>query len=282
MEEAIDQIEQLLKDGQAAAAIGLCEWALASLSRTIESVDDSDGHFSTLNERLEDIHYRACLEARPEPIDLAGRLFHGELHGGYDEFSGAAERYAKIPGAKGMKAYRELANAEWAKVPARRAGQEWYESSRHSGITRIMESLARASDDTEELVAVMSRDLSSGYQYLRICEVYREAGLHENALSWAEKGLEAFAARPDGRLREFAAGEYHRVGRHDDAIKLIWAEFPGQPSPGTYEILRKHAEKAGAWTQWPGARARGDPGAHCEGEGNGSGGFEAAFLDAER
>lgn len=248
--EAIDAIEQLLNEGHAAAVSGLCESAMRSLSNAIQRADDSDGHFSMLRERLEDIHYRACLEARPEPVDLAKRLFHAELDGDYDEFSGAAERYAAILGAKGIKAYRELAEALWAKVPERKAGDRGSDSDSYFGITRIMESLARASGDTEELVAVMSRDLSSGYQYLQIAEVYRESGQHDKALLWAEKGLEAFPERPDYRLHQFAAEEYHRLGRHDDAMKLIWAEFLDRPSSATYEIVRMHAEQAGAWPEW--------------------------------
>ena len=59
----IDSIEQLLNDGQATAVIELCESALQSLLGAIQSVDESDGHFSVLSGRLQDIHYRACLEA---------------------------------------------------------------------------------------------------------------------------------------------------------------------------------------------------------------------------
>src|SRR5262249_57416871 len=92
-----------------------------------------------------------------------------------------------------------------------------------------MDSWARVSGDVEELVAVMSRDLTSGYSYLRIAEVYREAQRHDNALLWAESGLKAFPDRTDARLREFAAEEYHRRGRHDEAMKLIWTEFSERP-----------------------------------------------------
>ena len=93
-----------------------------------------------------------------------------------------------------------------------------------------MESLAQASGDIEQLVAVMSRDLSSAYSYWKIAEVYREARQHDNALLWAEKGLKTFPDHTDGRLREFAAEEYHRRRRHDDAMKLVWAEFSERPS----------------------------------------------------
>jgi tetratricopeptide (TPR) repeat protein len=205
VDNAIDSVEQLLKDGQAAAVIELCESALQSLLGAIQAVDDSDGHFGMLRDRLQDIHYRACQEARPDPVELARRLFQWELRSDFDVFYGAAARYAKILGAKGMKVYRELAEAEWEKVPARTAKHDRSESSRHFRITHIMESLAQASGDIEQLVAVMSRDLSSAYSYWKVAEVYREARQHDNALLWAEKGLKTFPERTDSRLREFAA-----------------------------------------------------------------------------
>jgi hypothetical protein len=83
-----------------------------------------------------------------------------------------------------------------------------------------VESLARASGDVEKVAAVMSRDLSHAYSYLKIAEVYREARQHDQALLWAEKGLNAFP-ETDGRLREFAAEEDHRRRRHEDAMKRM-------------------------------------------------------------
>lgn len=83
-----------------------------------------------------------------------------------------------------------------------------------------MESLAEASGDIEQHVAVISRDLSSGYAYWRIAGIYRQAGLHDQALAWVEKGLRAFPKNTDSRLRDFAAEEYHRRKRHADAMKL--------------------------------------------------------------
>jgi len=252
VDDAIDSVEQLLKDGQAAAVIELCESALQSLLGAIQAVDDSDGHFGELRDRLQDIHYQACQEARPDPAELARRLFQWELHSDFDVFYGSAARYAKILGAKGMKVYRELAEAEWEKVPARTAKHERSEWGQHFRITHIMESLAQAAGDIEQLVVVMSRDLSSAYSYWKIAEVYREARQYNTALLWAEKGLKAFPDHTDARLREFAAEEYHRRRRHDDAMKVMWAEFSERPFLETYKTLERHAKKAGVWPEWRG------------------------------
>ncbi|MBL0159228.1 MAG: hypothetical protein IPP47_19270 [Bryobacterales bacterium] len=240
----------MLKDGQAAAVIELCESALQSLLGAVEAIDDSEGHFRMLRDRLQDIHYRACQEARPDPAELARRLFQWEMQSDFDVFYAAAEQYAEILGAKGMKVYGELAETEWVKVPARTAKQQQSEWGQHFRITHIMESLAKASGDVEQLVTVMSHDLSSAHSYLRIAEAYRDARQHENALHWAEKGLKAFPDRTDARLREFVAEQYHRRGRHEEAMKLMWAEFIQQPLLAAYKTLERHANKAGAWPEW--------------------------------
>ena len=250
VDDAIDNIAQLLEDRQATAVIDLCESALKDLDAAMGAIDDSDGQLATLRDRLQDIHFRACQEARPDQVALAARLFEFEMQSELEVFYGAAESYAKVLGAKGLKEYRRLAEAEWEKVPQRTAKHELADSGQHFSITHIMESLARASGDVEELAAVMSRDLSYAYSYLKIAEVYREAGQHDQALLWAEKGLKAFPERTDGRLREFAAEEYHRRRRHDDAMKLIWAEFSERPCLETYRALERHAEKAKARPEW--------------------------------
>jgi tetratricopeptide (TPR) repeat protein len=250
VDRAIDSIEQLLNDGQAAAVIELCESALQSLLVAIQRIDDSDGYFGTLRDRLQEIHFRACGEARPNPVELATRLFKWELHGDFDIFYGAVKQYAEILADKGMAAYRALAEAEWKKAPSRKSREMHSESGRHFRITHIMESLAQASGDIDELVSVMSRDLSSAYYYWRIAEVYRESGQHDNALLWAEKGLQAFPDRTDVRLREFTAHEYHRRHRHADAMKLMWSEFLDHPWLDTYKVLEQHARKAAAWPEW--------------------------------
>lgn len=179
---------------------------------------------------------------------LAKRLFEFELHGDFDVFFGAVERYAKILGTNGLKVYRELAEAEWTKVPAVSGKQE----SRHGRfqITQIMELLAKMDGDVEQLVGVMGRDLTSVYKYWQIALVYQEGKQHDNALLWAEKGLKACPEHTDSRLRDFAASEYHRRKRHGDAMAIVWAAFRERPFLETYKQLKAHAAKSNAWPEW--------------------------------
>lgn len=247
---AIDSVAQLLKDGQAGAVIELCESALLWLEDAGATLDESECDVSILSDRLQDIHYEACEEARPDPSELARRLFHWQIQGDSEAFSCAAENYSEILGAKGMKVYRELAEAEWEKVAARTAGQGRPAFGEYSRIKEIMESLARASGDIEQLVTMMSRDLSDSYRYWKVVEVYSEANQPDQALAWAEKGLQAFPDYTGSRLREFAANEYHRRGRHEEGMKLMWAEFADQPHLRNFQTLERHAKQADAWPLW--------------------------------
>lgn len=247
--DAIDSIERLLESGQPAGVIGLCERTLAALQETIEQVDDSDGHMRELLDRLQAIHYRACLEARPEPVALAERLFYGELRSEYDIFCNAVARYREILGPTGMQRYQTLAEEEWAKVPVQRSNDR-HSWGKYFRITRMMEALATLSGDLHALVSVMSRDLSSAYQYLRIAEACRDDGELDQGLEWAERGLRAFPERTDYRLREFLADEYHRRNRHDEAMRLIWAAFDEHSGLESYEHLQQHATRYGNWEAW--------------------------------
>lgn len=201
--------------------------------------------------RLEEIHYRACKKAKPDPVALAKRLFAWELRSHFDVFYDALTRYADVLGKKGVTEYRRLAAEAWAQVPSLGPGQldrALYGNRRR--VTSIMRALAKQDGDIEAEAQVLQRDLSSAYCFLEIASLYAQSGQHEKALAWAEKGIAAFPTRTDARLREFLADEYHLEGRHDDALSLIWASFSEQPSLQGYDRLKSHAKRAKTWPAW--------------------------------
>ena len=251
IEEVIDSVEDLLKDGHNAEVIELTEHALEAVEDAMGAVDDSDGDLGGVLERLQELHHSACKKAKPDVEELAERLFEWELDTDYDIFYGAAATYADVLGTKGLAVYRKLAERAWKKVPALGPGSDDpHKYGKRFRITNIMETLARQSGDVEALVAIKGRDLSLAYGYLQIAEIYRDARKHDLALEWAERGVKAFPERTDSRLREFLATEYHRRNRHDDAMALMWAEFVERPSLERYRNLKSHADRAGQWPTW--------------------------------
>lgn len=249
--QVTDSIAALLNGGHAPAVIELTEYTLAQLETAIGNMDDSDGYMSDILPELQNLHHRACLDARPEPCALARRLFEWEMKSDWEIFYGTAETYADVFGAEGLAEYRRLAESEWTKIPQLNPGEKDDErSTRRFRITSIMEALARQSADPESLVEIKRRDLSHAYSFLKIAEIYREAGRHDKALDWAEQGIKSFP-RADSRLVEFLAVEYHRRSRHDDAMTLIWNQFVESPYLQNYQDLKAHALKVRPGPDWP-------------------------------
>ncbi|HEY0555354.1 MAG TPA: hypothetical protein VGG20_13915 [Thermoanaerobaculia bacterium] len=250
LDEAVDALDGLLTEGRAEEVIDLAEYALILAEEALSQVDDSDGDVYTVCERLQGLHLAACKKAQPDPEELARRLFAAEMRTEGDSFYGAAETYADLLGKKGRAVYRELAQAEWKKSPARKPGESLTFDARRSALARILESLAKADGDLEALVAVKSHDLSSAWAFLGIAQLYKEARKGDKALEWAEKGVRAFPQRTDSRLRSFLAGEYKARRRHQEALSLIWANFVDAPGLGTYKDLKGYAERTESWPAW--------------------------------
>jgi uncharacterized Zn finger protein len=250
--EVIDSIEELLKEGYGAEVIDLSEYAFSRLEKSMGMVDDSDGGSSDVTDRLHEIHLKACMIAKPDPVALAKRLFEWEMHSKWEIFFGAVEHYSEIFGESGLAVYRTLAEMEWSKIPELIPGHsDRDEFGKRFTIQHIMESLARQSGNIEELVAIKARNLSYAYSYLEIAEIYKKVNLSDKALEWAEKGMKVFKNKGiDTRLCDFLAEEYHHLKRYDDEMNIIWAEFKDLPSLDAYQKLKKHASLQGVWQSW--------------------------------
>jgi uncharacterized Zn finger protein len=252
--DVIESLNDLLEEGHADDVIQLSEYFLKCLEGQIGMVDDSDGYLGETLYKVQELHHAACVAAKPDPEQLARRLFEWELQTGWDVFYGAVDRYADVFGERGLAVYRELAEAKWASLQPLGPGED---GLRYSGerfhLTSIMEQLAIQTGDIEKLVAIKTKDLSTAYSYLEIAELYQGAGKADKALEWAENGVKAFPQRTDSRLREFLANQYHKGKRHDEAVQLVWTEFTDFPGLEQYKLLKSHAERAGgspAWQQW--------------------------------
>jgi uncharacterized Zn finger protein len=260
LDEMVDSLA-VLAQTHAAAAIELIEHALWRVEATLSNTHDSDGIMYDSLQRLQEIHLQACEDARPDPVPLAQRLFHGALRAQFDTFSNAAEAYADVLGTAGQAEFRRLARAAWDALPPLGPGER--DGDRVAGrwtITHMMEALARAEGGVEALVAVRSRDLSQPHAFLQIAESYRDAGEHEKAMEWARRGLDSFPYQ-DPRLRTLLADEHHRMGEHEQAMELIWQVFAARPHLDGYELLKQHADRSHSWKPWREralARLRGD------------------------
>ena len=251
MDQVVDSLAELLKPDTAALLVELAEYAIERVENSLEQVDDSNGEIGSIVYRLGELHLKACLMAQPEPAGLAERLFRCETTLPFGLCSFDATTYRDALGLAGLRRYRELAEAEWRKLKPRDATDSY--DAHRSRITRVMERLAEASGNVEELVAIKSCDLSSGYRYLDIAGIWAKAGQPDNALEWAERGLKAFPDRSDNRLRDFLVDAYLKRKRNGEALQLTWVQLEERPSLEHYKKLHNIVGTLGLW---PGQRNR--------------------------
>jgi len=247
LDQVVELLAELLTPDSAGMLIGLAEYAIERVENALEQIDDSNGEVGGIVQALGDLHLSACELAKPEPQELAERLFHLEMKPSFEICSFDASTYRDALGEEGIQRYRELAKAEWAKMKPRHSNDAY--DSRRSRLTYLMESLARESGDVEELVAIKSRDLSSSYHYLTIAEIWAKAGQDDKALDWAERGLQAFPNAKDNRLRDFLVAAYLQRQRNDEALQLTWVQFEERASLEHYKKLHSVAGQLGVWPE---------------------------------
>ena len=235
--DELDSLDRLLEEGFSVEAMQLCEYAIELADEALQNCDDSDGCFGDIAERLASLHLDSCDAARPDPVELAGRLFAFEMKGSDLDFCfGAADDYKDILGKEGLAEYRRLAEAEWSRSTKTGVSSPYT-------ITRIMESLARADGDIDALITIKKSKLEHAYHYLEIAEICRKAKRPDEAMEWAEKGVQAFPKNTDSRLLDFLADEYYSHKRYVEAYRCYWTQFTDRAGLQQYIKLLDYAKK---------------------------------------
>lgn len=261
VEEAIQPFGDLLEAGFGAAVAELCEFALVELDRTAEMLDGSDGFLNRAYDTLQYYHLEACRAANLDVEELAERLLRYELEGGLGVFNNAVKTYADVLGPRGLTAWRHLLMTQWenalVQTRAEPAGSGVARPIDHRRyqLQALMESLAESEGNTDALIRVKARELSSPHDYLSLTELCLAKGRRDEALAWAERGLQEFPHRPDAAgLREVVSAELNRRGRHAEAVEMAWRDFAHANDLESFRQLK--AQALPLPEQWPVWRAK--------------------------
>jgi uncharacterized Zn finger protein len=242
VEAVLATIGDLVSGARAAVAFRLAERAIARIEQAIGSIDDSDGHCGALLSHALDIHVAAARTAPPEPVAFARLLFRREMESDYGVFNAAAALYADALGEDGLAEYRRLAAEAWEKLPSlgRVPGRREF-SVDHHRLQSILDFFAERDGDVDARIALLAKDLSSPWAYLKLAEFCVAEDREEEAISWAEEGLWTFEDDPpDDRLVTFAADLLRKTGREPDAAAHLWRAFETAPNMKLYARLRGH------------------------------------------
>lgn len=246
--DAIAALEELVDAGHGAAVVALAQRAHRNADAAVQYVDGSDGCLSDISARLGELHHRACVESRPDPIELAGQLVDLELTSELDAFHRAAAAYAAVLGSTGIAEYRRLVAPKWRKLGPR--SDNW--SGERFRVREAMIGVALAADDPDELIRVKQHDLRSPDDFREIAEFLAVGGRLDDAVDWARRGLDTFAdrQRQTGPLRELLAGLLRSGGDAVGSVELFWQAFDTHASLDAYRRLLTEADLVGARAGW--------------------------------
>jgi uncharacterized Zn finger protein len=239
----LQSLADLCADVDAAAVIPLAEYAFERADKATGYVDSSDGWFIGISDEIAQLHYQACLEARPDPVALVRRLVGFDLHAELDTFRRAAATYADILGAEGLAEYRRAVEPAYEALGPKM--DEWAAERFH--LTEAMLGLAQANNDADEVIRIKSRALRSPHDYEEIVAALTDAGRTDEAIAWAREGIDLDGREHQKRgLREQLVGLLRETGDAPGAADIRLRGFHAAPSLATYQALLAEFGDAGS------------------------------------
>lgn len=195
-----------------------------------------------LVERALDLHAVACAGDPPPPARLADWLLHVQT-GFAEPPEVRLAPYAAALGELGLARYRQEAVARFSRLPVVGFGRTGRYDRERWALLRVMEELAEHTGDLDLQVLVLTRDLSSGWHYLQVATVLRDAGRAVEALRWVGRGLRATGGRgAAGRLVDLAVDECLRLGWSAGRVRSRLS--PGStPRDGVPELVGRLADR---------------------------------------
>jgi uncharacterized Zn finger protein len=109
LDRLADALTELQTPETAALLVELAEYAMEKIARTLDQVEDADGEVEAVLERLQALHLDVCALVRPDPVQLAERLFRYEVLEGLEAFQDSLNTYREVLGLLGIRRFCELA-----------------------------------------------------------------------------------------------------------------------------------------------------------------------------
>ena len=246
------QLEDLAKllatrigDGEK-GLVEVIELAINKAEQALLHIDDSSGYVMPAIVELQKVHLAACVALRPDPTKLALRLFDYQMEGEWDTFHAVLPQYRTALGKEGMKRYEELVRERWDGLPTltKDDGGRW--DSGRFRVEAAMEALARTTGDVDIVASVLQKNLSNPLRYLELARLYQEHRMPDEALRWAQEGLEVFAYEHRTKeLAEVAIDLYLERDDKDAAQRVAWSRFAAGPRAESFYDLMSVAKRIG-------------------------------------
>src|SRR6476661_3747971 len=231
--ELLDELENHLNSGAAEVARPALLRALTRLRKLLEQVDDSSGSIGDQCQRAADLYAQACRLGEPDPVKLATWLvkFRADSPGWPNV---VLADFVDAFGERALGTYRRAVAALDRKLEDR---DQW---GRFEVDAMLLE-LADHDGDVDRAVHLLAEREQP--QYGAIVDRLRAAGRTDDAVAWIDRAV------ADGRISSHGGGNeywlspddvaatYRGLGRIEDAVAVLRADFVRQPSVPTYRVL---------------------------------------------
>jgi uncharacterized Zn finger protein len=231
--EMLDELENHLNSGAVEVVRPALLRALTRLRKIIEQADDSSGSIGDACQRAADLYARACRLGEPDPVKLATWLV---------KFRADSPGWPNVVLADFVDAFDEQALGTYRRAVAAldRKLEDRDQWGRFEVDAMLLE-LADHDGDVDRAVHLLAQ--REHPQYGAIVDRLRAAGRTEDAVAWIDRAV------ADGRISSHGdanaywlspddvAATYQGLGRTEDAVAVLRADFVRQPSVGAYRVL---------------------------------------------
>jgi uncharacterized Zn finger protein len=231
--EVLDELENHLNSGAAETVRPALLRALTRLRKITEQADDSSGSIGDECQRAANLYARACRLGQPDPVKLATWLV---------KFRADSPGWPHLELADFVDSFDERALATYRRaVAALNRKLEDRDQFGRFEIDAMLLELADHDGDVDRAVHLLSQ--REHPQYGAIVDRLRAAGRTEDAVAWIDRAVADRRISSHGGGNEYwlspddVAATYQGLGRIEDAVAVLRADFLRQPSVPTYRVL---------------------------------------------
>lgn len=232
--EMLDELETHLDSGAADIVRPALLRAVTRLRKILEQVDDSSGSIGDQCQRAADLYARACRLGEPDAVKLATWLV---------KFRADSPGWPQVVLADFVDAFDEQALSTYRRAVAaldrKLEGQDHW---KRFEVDAMLLELADHDGDVDCAINLLAHR-EEHPQYGAIVDRLRAAGRIEEAVAWIDRAVTEGRISSRGGGNEYwlspdhVAETYKGLGRIDDAVAALRADFVRQPSVGAYRVL---------------------------------------------
>ena len=247
--EVLDELENHLNSGSAEIVRPALLRAVTRLRKIVEQADDSSGSIGDECQRAAGLYAQACRMGEPDRVKLATWLV---------KFRADSPGWPHVVLADFVEAFDEQALGTYRQAVAAldRKLVDRDQFGRFEIDAMLLE-LADHDGDVDRAVQLLAE--REHPQYGGIVDRLRAAERNDDAVSWIDRAVAEGRISSHGGGNEYwlspddVAATYQSLGRIEDAVAVLRADFTRQPSVGTFRVLLDFAagvdriDKERAW-----------------------------------